>query len=223
MSQLFSKLAHLKGALEHLIVIGLIGSGSFLATTMVPDETALQYSLATHQVSGVSVAHIQLNNTTKRAIAVEVQHPAAVKVLRFVTSIPGVTTAAPRADSWGALLLPQQAVSILMVVDGDFPDSLASKIVQAKFKVVEESTAVVTDRPADLREASVLSVSRSVRFVAWFSAPFILGGIAFIAWVWYRSRPTAQGKPPSGMSASTSQEVAAANAEEAAKRGVDGA
>ncbi|HSW14646.1 MAG TPA: hypothetical protein VLI06_17510 [Solimonas sp.] len=192
---LFSKLKQLWGVVEHLIVIGLIGLGSLLATTMVPDETALQYDIRTHQVNGLSVAHLQLSNLTNRAIDVELKPPEA-GLVRFVTSIPGTATVTVQAPAWTGLLSPQQNMSLLLVIEGDLPEGLASKLVQGKFTVVEESTGAVAKRTADLREASVLSLSRSVRYGAWFISPFVLAGIAFILWVTFGTRTSKAAAQP---------------------------
>ncbi len=184
---LFSKLKHLWGIVEHLIVIGLIGLGSLLATTMVPDETALQYDLRIYQVKGLSIAHLQLANLTKRAIEVELSPPQA-GLVRFVTSLPETATATARSTSWSGLLTPQQQMSMLLVIEGDLPESLASKLVRGTFTVVEESTGAVVKRTADLRESSVLSLSRSVRYGAWFISPFVVSGFVFFLWITFGTR-----------------------------------
>lgn len=189
------KLGHLKGVMEHLIVIGLVGFGTLLAPAMAPEETALQYELRTFQVSGTSAAYLQIGNPTNRAITVTLRSPI-VRPLVFSTSFQGSTLTSADEASWSGWLLPQKQLAVLLVVQGDLPESLVGKLIKGTYSVVDESTGALVEHSAVVRETSALPVARSVRYAAWLMAPLVVAGVLFVLWALYRSRKGGAKTPP---------------------------
>ena len=193
-SSLFSKLEHVRGVLDHLIVLSLLGLGSILATNMAPEESALQYTLRIYHVRDLSVAQIHLINRTKRALSVEAYLPT-LKIIRYASSAFSDNSQAQSIAGWSGKLKPRQGVEILFVIEGDLPDGLAPKLIRAKYNSIDESTGAVIEKRAELREESTSLVSHSVRYAAWFMAPLLTAGGLFVLVVWYRGRRSSGAGP----------------------------
>lgn len=191
---MFRKLGHLQGVAEHLIVIGLVTWGSFLAASKAPEETTLQATLHAQHVAGTSSAHLQLTNPTKHAIKVNVL-ALRPKPVRVRIDAPEGEKTAGRSPTWEGHLAPGKQLDVLVVLDGDLPEALVDKLFDARLTVVEAATGAIKQQPVEIRAASALSISRTVRYGAWFMAPLLAAGVLYLLFGYVRARVVAA-RPP---------------------------
>jgi hypothetical protein len=163
------------------IVFGvLLWAGGWLVSLQVSDETSLQYKIHPTRVGPMSVWHIQLQNTTKYAFALEFKLPS-LGIVRTSFSLPSTAT---EPNSWKGVLHVGKPLEALIVADDPqliLSGELLSRLIQVSYEDRDPTTGSITKREATLQEASAISISRSIGQYFWLCLPFV--GFGLILWV----------------------------------------
>jgi hypothetical protein len=176
------------------ILAVLIAAGLSLANWAAPEEIAIHYSSKSNHVDFLTTWHILLRNPTKIAFDMEIKIP--------VESVMHVAFSPPpsHSNSWKGQLIAGSSVEVLAVFQGsdvELSSSTMSKAVKATYQGRDETTGVLQPRLVALREASGLSLPRTLLWIIGFLVPFIfLTLIVLVLWRW---PPWKRGSPTEGV------------------------
>lgn len=170
----------IKGVLASIIAAALIAAGSWLASTQVPEETALRFTVNAFNVGELSVWHVTLLNATDHAFDKLRFSPPTNGLLNasFEPKTPNNNPKLP--SSWEGILQKDDFVYALLIFDPNaafYSDELLEKSIYVRYQVRDKESGILTWTKVPIQKGATSSVLRMSEVIGWFLAPFAGSGL----------------------------------------------